>query len=85
MPPTRLVYTQCKLCLTLSEENKAKLRENTSAISSERKKLAVKLGIVAGQKDSILRHLVSCDKVNVDVKLFANAKLTEDKAIRFSA
>jgi hypothetical protein len=82
--PTRLIYAQYKLCITLSEEDKTKLAENTSKTSIERKKLTAELGIVAGHQDAMLRHPVSCVKAEAELKMFANAKLTESRDNCFS-
>jgi hypothetical protein len=60
------------------------MAENTSATSIDRKKLAAELGIVAGHQDAMLRHLVSCDKADAEVKMFGNAKLTESRIKGFS-
>jgi hypothetical protein len=78
-----LIYAQCELCISLFEEDKTKLAENTSATSMERKELAAELRIAAGHQDAMLRHLVSCDKADAEVKMFANAKLPESRVDRF--
>jgi hypothetical protein len=77
--PTRLAYALCKLCTTLSAEDRNTIDDNTSAAANERKKLAAELRIVVGHQDTMLRHLLSCTKADAEIKMFARSKLIESK------